>query len=67
MDCDIMPVGFGVKEGTGLARCRLCNGVIFKGQPAIYIRGYRASGQCHVLPEQCNYLHDRLLEMDVID
>tara|TARA_A100001201_G_scaffold143689_1_gene146731 strand:+ start:1537 stop:1740 length:204 start_codon:yes stop_codon:yes gene_type:complete len=67
MDCDIMSLGFGVKEGTGLARCRLCNGVIFKGQPAIYAKGYRASGQCHVLPEQCQYLHNRLLEMDVIE
>ena len=60
-------VGFGVMRGTGLARCRLCMNPIFKGQPAIYISGYRASGQCHILPEQCQYLHDRLLEMDVIE
>ena len=67
MDCDIMSVGFGVKEGTGLARCKLCFNPIFKGQPAIYISGYRVSGQCHVLPEHCEYLHNKLLEMDVID
>jgi len=63
-----MPVNFAVMEGTGLARCKLCFNHILKGQPVIYIKGGRYNGlQCHVLPEQCQYLHDRLLEMDVIE
>lgn len=60
-------VVFGVKEGTGRARCKLCFNPIFKGQPAIYASAYRASGQVHALPEHCPYLTKRLLEMEVIE
>ena len=60
-------VGFGVKEGTGRTYCRLCFRTIFKGQPAIYISGYKASGQVHALAEHCPYLTKRLLEMEVIE
>lgn len=67
MDCDIMPVGFGIMKGTGRTYCRLCFMAILEGEPVIYISGYRASGQVHILPEDCEYLHQRLLEMDVIE
>lgn len=62
-----MPVGFGVKKGTGRTYCRLCFRTIFEGQPAIYVSGYGVSGQVHALPEQCPYLTKRLLEMEVIE
>lgn len=53
-------VGFGVKKGTGRTYCRLCFGTIGKGEPAIYVRGYRISGQVHALPKHCLYLRERL-------
>ena len=53
-------VAFGVKKGTGRAYCRLCFGTIEKGQPAIYVSGYRTSGQVHALPEHCPRLRGRL-------
>ena len=56
-------VGFGVKKGTGRAYCRLCFRTIEKGQPAIYVDGYRASGQVHALPEPCPYLRKKLEEL----
>ena len=62
-----MAIGFGVKLGTGRAMCRLCFQPIFKGQPAIYVAGYRANGQVHALPEHCPYLTKKLLEMEVIE
>ena len=58
---------FGVKEGTGRTYCRLCFQPIDKGQPVIYVRNYRTSGQVHVLPEHCPRLTQRLLEMEVIE
>ena len=60
-------VAFGVKLGTGRTYCRLCFQTIDKGQPVIYIGGYRASGQVHALPEHCPYLTKRLLELEVIE
>ena len=65
-DC-LMAVAFGVKMGTGRTYCRLCFRTIFEGQPAIYVSGYRVSGQVHALPEHCTYLTKRLLEMEVIE
>ena len=62
-----MSLGFGVKKGTGRTYCRLCFQTILEGEPVIYAKRYGASGQCHVLPEQCQYLHGKLLEMDVIE
>tara|TARA_Y100000114_G_C11756822_1_gene327271 strand:+ start:1054 stop:1236 length:183 start_codon:yes stop_codon:yes gene_type:complete len=54
---------FGVKKGTGRTYCRLCLGDIEKGQPAIYVSGYRAGGQVHALPEHCPYLRKKLEEL----
>ena len=64
---DCLMVAFGVKEGTGRTHCRLCFNTILKGQPAIYVSGYGASGQVHALPEHCPYLTEKLLEMEVIE
>jgi len=65
-DC-LVSVYFGIKLGTGRTYCRFCHQPLQKGQPAIYISGYNASGQDHALPEHCPYLTKRLLEMEVIE
>ncbi|MAP53707.1 MAG: hypothetical protein CL605_02265 [Altibacter sp.] len=62
-----MAVAFGVKMGTGRTYCRLCFQTIIEGEPAIYVAGYGVSGQVHALPEHCQYLTKRLLEMEVIE
>jgi len=53
-------VGFGVKRGTGRTYCRLCFQTIFEGEPAIYVSGYRTSGQVHSLAKHCSYLREQL-------
>ena len=56
---------FGIKIGTGRARCKLCFKPIFKGQPTIYFRGYNAGGHVHLLREQCpqiNYILKQMTE-----
>ena len=46
-------MGAIVKQGTGRAKCRVCDQKIKKEQVAVEIWGYQFSQQIHSEPKEC--------------